>query len=245
MNQEEKKIVDEVKKSFTKMYTVGNNDEEVMRLIGLLGLQGGKRYLDLGTGSGYVAFCMADLCNDILIDGLDVVTPMIERNKQEALSKGLGSVDFYVYEGIEFPFEDEAYDGLIVRFALHHFPNIDKTLEEMSRVLKKDSKIVICDCVRHERDEYRFIDKWMKVFGDGHVSFTDEKDYCDKLAKYGYRLSKRYDTVSRFHRINDERYMQLLNENSDVAVDYEYEIEQEKIWLTTKVVNLCFERKSN
>ncbi len=242
MKELERKIVEEVKKNFIKVYTNGNNNQEVDKMIRLLDIKEQGHYLDLGTGSGYVAFRLADVNDSIFVDGLDVVDSMIDRNNSVAQKEQRKNMHFFCYEGVEFPMRDKKYDGLIARYTLHHFPNIEKTIQEMDRVLKEKSRIVICDCIRTEMDIDGFIDKWMKLLGDGHVSFVDVEKYCEMLGKYGFQLIARYDITIKCPRIMDEKYQFLLTRYNQEAKSYQYTIEKDTIWLTEPVAILCFER---
>lgn len=238
----EKAFIQEVKKHFTMVYTRGNNDEELYELIDLLHIEHHKKYLDLGTGSGYVAFQMADRFPYAIIEGLDIVEEMRIRNQNEAKTKGLSNVSFLKYDGITFPVEDDCYDGIITRYSLHHFPNIERTASEMDRVLKTKSTIVICDCIPTKDDHVRFIDSWMRVLGDGHVSFRTVEEYQKVLGKYNFKLKQHIQKHILCPRENSDIYRRLLNEHKREADSYHYHIDGKTIWLDEPVVHLLFER---
>ncbi len=40
------------------------------------------------------------------------------------------------YDGSTFPFEDNSFDLVVTRYALHHFPEIRKSIREVAWVLK-------------------------------------------------------------------------------------------------------------
>lgn len=240
--EDEKAFVKKVKKHFNRVYVRGNNDVQLRELIDLLDVQGNKKYLDLGTGSGYVSFGIAKRCPSAYVDGLDIVEEMRDRNQDEAQKRGLDRLSFFCYDGTLFPMEDTFYDGIIARYTLHHFPNIERTVSEMDRILKKHSRIVICDCVPTNSDEDGFIDKWMQVLGDGHISFRRVEEYKRLLGKYGFTLKKVVNRSIMCPRDNNETYRRLISENLDVADSYHYMIEKETIWLDEPVVYLAFER---
>ena len=61
----------------------------------------------------------------------------MEKQNEKAKDNNLCNVSFISYDGIEFPFGNKTFDMVITRYALHHFPNLDKTFNEIDRVLKK------------------------------------------------------------------------------------------------------------
>lgn len=97
----------------------------------------GMRILDLGTGSGYLAFPFAEKYRQAEVVGLDIVEKTLKTNQKKAELNKINNLHFINYEGMDFPFEDNSFDIVITRYALHHFPAINKTFQEISRVLKK------------------------------------------------------------------------------------------------------------
>ena len=238
----EQEVLEAVRRSFSKIYTGGNNDAETEKLIQSIGIQKGGRYLDLGTGSGYVAFMMSRANPEAYFDGLDVVESVISRNNAIVLQEGRERLKFYSYDGKKFPMDDLVYDGLIARYTLHHFPNIENTVKEINRVLKEKSRIVISDCIRNEKDKARFLDLFMKRLGDGHVSFIDEKDFCELFGRHGFKLKYKYETEVGISRSMDAGYRELINSYSEEARSYRYIIDEDEVRLTVRVNNLVFER---
>ena len=64
------------------------------------GLVKGKRYLDLGTGNGYVAFEMAKQNSDVFVTGIDIVVKAVEVNNQKAKIEEYHNLNFVGYQGI-------------------------------------------------------------------------------------------------------------------------------------------------
>lgn len=53
------------------------------------------------------------------------------------LLKNIRNISFISYNGIDFPVADSEFDMVISRYALHHFPDIQKSISEVSRVIKQ------------------------------------------------------------------------------------------------------------
>ena len=74
------------------------------------------RILDLGTGSGYLAFALATKYPDVTVIGLDIVENALEQNKLSARRNGLGNISFLSYNGISLPFENGSFDMVVSRY---------------------------------------------------------------------------------------------------------------------------------
>ena len=120
-------------KNYYNKQTQDNN--HLNKIIECLNIKDNMKILDLGTGSGYLAFNIAKKYNNVTIIGLDIVKETLERNKEKAKENNISNISFVSYDGIEFPFDNNTYDMVITRYALHHFSNLDKTFNEIDRVL--------------------------------------------------------------------------------------------------------------
>ena len=84
---------------------------------------------------------------------------------------GLHHLKFKNYDGVKLPFADETFDLIITRYALHHFPVIEDTFQEIKRVLKSNAKFFIADPAPNCNDKERFVDAYMQMKKDGHIQF--------------------------------------------------------------------------
>lgn len=137
-----KESIEKTKKSFEESFRLGSyynkqtRDENHLELIlKCIQVKSGMRILDLGTGSGYLAFPFAKKYKQAEVVGLDIVEKTLDENRKRAESEGISNIHFVSYEGMEFPFEDNSFDVVITRYALHHFPEIKATFREINRVL--------------------------------------------------------------------------------------------------------------
>ena len=127
------------------------------------------RILDLGTGSGYLSFPIAKNNPGCDVIGLDIVNAALEANRTRADVEGIKNLSFVSYDGIDFPFEDDSFDLVVTRYALHHFPDIEHSVGEVSRVLKNGGKFFISDPCPNECDSKRFVDDYMRLTPIVHV----------------------------------------------------------------------------
>ena len=62
----------------------------------------GMRILDLGTGSGYLAFPFAEKYKQVEVVGLDIVEKTLEENQRKAKLKGIDNLYFVNCEFIKY-----------------------------------------------------------------------------------------------------------------------------------------------
>ena len=67
-----------------------------------------------------------------------ILSKALEVNRERTDRENLSNLSFVCYDGIDFPFTDASFDIVISRYALHHFPDIEHSIGEVSRVLKKN-----------------------------------------------------------------------------------------------------------
>lgn len=88
-------------------------------------LDGGvyNRILDIGTGTGYLAFALAKAYPHALVCGIDIAQGIMEENRRRARSGGFSNLVFQTFDGLAYPFEDGTFDLIVSRYAFHHFPD--------------------------------------------------------------------------------------------------------------------------
>jgi demethylmenaquinone methyltransferase/2-methoxy-6-polyprenyl-1,4-benzoquinol methylase len=103
--------------------------------------------LDLATGSGDVAFALADgLPTGTHITGMDFCEPMLE----EAVKKRNGSprwapIQFRPGDGMALPLPDRCFDAVTISFGLRNMADRHKSLEEMRRVLRPGGRLFVLE----------------------------------------------------------------------------------------------------
>ncbi len=100
----------------------------------------GNLVLDIGCGRAVDAIKVADRgCRPV---GLEPSSKML-RHCVECVSESKADVGLVQGIGERLPFRDNAFDWVMCKGALDHFPDPYKTMEEISRVLKPDGRAVI------------------------------------------------------------------------------------------------------
>ena len=133
------------KQGFEDSFSLGDyynkqtqDGHHLKNILDFLPFKADMKILDLGTGSGYLSFSIARKYPNISIIGLDIVEKALEVNRFKAKDENVQNISFITYDGVNFPFDDNEFDMVISRYALHHFPDIQKSISEISRVIMFD-----------------------------------------------------------------------------------------------------------
>ena len=114
-------------------------------MLAAAGLKSAARVLDVGTGTGVIALDVVKrLGQGTEVVGIDLSDGMLATAAAKARAAGLDEqVSFLKMDAENLDFEDESFDAVLSLYALRHFPNPDKALQEMFRVLKPGGAVVV------------------------------------------------------------------------------------------------------
>ena len=239
-----------VKQGFEQSFASGDfynrqtqDEQHLQQILALLPLRRGMRILDLGTGTGYLAFPIAEMHPDLTVTGLDIVEKALDGNRQKAAQMQLSNLRFVTYDGTRFPFADGSFDLVISRYALHHFPDIRGSIAEISRVLTEDGCFFLSDPAPNDGDPERFVDAFMQMKQDGHIRFYTRGEWDALCTEQGMRRTGAFDSVIRFPRKKDARYDTLLQQYPQEITDsYQISESGDEIWITEQVNNLLYRK---
>lgn len=103
--------------------------------------------LDLATGSGDVAFALADgLPPGTPITGMDFCQPMLdEAVKKRSDSPRWTEIEFQQGDGMSLPLSDRSFDTVTISFGLRNMADRHKALSEMRRVLRPGGRLFVLE----------------------------------------------------------------------------------------------------
>lgn len=108
-----------------------------------------SRVLDLASGTGDVAFVVANLGKPAEVVATDFVSEMLEvAEKKAAEHKPAVPVSFSIADAQELPFDDASFDVATVAFGVRNFPDRSRNFTEVRRVLKPGGRYVILEFSR-------------------------------------------------------------------------------------------------
>lgn len=111
-------------------------------MVQAVGPRPGQRVLDVATGTGMVAFALAERGAQVV--GLDQSQDMLgtARAKLATASDEIGQrVEFLHGQAEELPFDDRQFDALTFTYLLRYVDDIAATMTELARVVKPGGAI--------------------------------------------------------------------------------------------------------
>lgn len=86
----------------------------------LLGLKGGEKVLEIGTGSGYQAAILAEIANEVYT--IEIICPLAEKAERKLKEMGYKNITVRCADGYQGWQEHAPFDGVMVTAAPDHIP---------------------------------------------------------------------------------------------------------------------------
>lgn len=107
------------------------------------------RVLDVGAGPGYVSIEMVRRAPDLAMVGLDLAGHMVELARRNAGRAGMdGRINWVQGDAHRLPFDAGSFDLVMSSFALHHWADPVRVLNEIARVLAPGGRYYVADVCR-------------------------------------------------------------------------------------------------
>ena len=118
----------------------------------------GDRALDVCTGTGDLAFALADrVTASGEVVGVDFAERMLDRARAKA--GGRPGVRFEAADALDLPFPDDAFAAATVAFGIRNVDDLDRGIAEMARVVRPGGRVVILEITTPARMR-RFYELW-------------------------------------------------------------------------------------
>jgi demethylmenaquinone methyltransferase/2-methoxy-6-polyprenyl-1,4-benzoquinol methylase len=119
-------------------------------------LKEGDTALDLCTGTGDIAFALAEKAGKSgNVTGVDFVQEMLDVANKRKNENTAGNVSFQLGDAMDIPFPDNTFDAVTVGYGLRNVTNIPKAISEMVRVSKPGGRIISLDLGKPKIPVYR------------------------------------------------------------------------------------------
>jgi len=120
---------------------------------------------DLGCGTGETSAALAPfLARTIAVDRSGEMLQTARRRLRDA-----PNVDIHRGELEALPIADAELDAAVMMLVLHHVPDPGAALREAARALKPGGRLVVCDMLPHDHEEYK------QQMGHVWLGFGDEQ----------------------------------------------------------------------
>jgi ubiquinone/menaquinone biosynthesis C-methylase UbiE len=147
------------------------------------------RVLDVACGTGGLVAEVAPRVERAA--GLDLSSGMlaIARSRLSGMGPGrLTNIEFHLGSSDALPFADGEFTALVCTTALHHFPQPQRSIDEMARVLAPGGRVVIGDACR-DSVPAKLADPLYRRFEEGHVGLQRKRDIEAMLTRAGLRVT--------------------------------------------------------
>jgi ubiquinone/menaquinone biosynthesis C-methylase UbiE len=146
----------------------------------------GSRLLEIGFGSGRLH---VELAERYEMAGLDRAPGMVRLTKRRLAAHGRRS-NLCVGSAYALPWPDGRFDAVLSTFAFSAFPDADRALDEMVRVIKPGGKVVIVDAGEAADGNLfaRFLAWLWEAFGDymrDEVPLLEARGLAVEREEYG------------------------------------------------------------
>ena len=122
--------------------------ERLAAIVRAVRPQPGARVLDVATGPGYVAAAFAEAGCDVV--GIDLTPAPLALAEKMRAARGLTGLRFQQDDAEHLPFEENTFDIIVSRYALHHCEDPRRIIAEQARVCRVQGVVAIQDLIVSE-----------------------------------------------------------------------------------------------
>ena len=178
------------------LFAMGEDLHHMVQSVSLLGTE---KVLDIGAAAGHTALAFAPFV--VECHGIDVTEQMVQVATKYAADRGVSNVQFQIGDAENLSFPDASFDIVTCRFTAHHFTNVDKAVNEISRVLKPGGKFLLVDHYAPEDVALdTFVNALNRMRDPSHVRESSLSEWKTLFAKNGlsYREILKWDLPLEF-----------------------------------------------
>jgi len=112
------------------------------RMAERLGLKPDSTVLDVGTGTGvFLPYILSNIGVNGMIVALDLAEEMLKKARMKRFN---GSIGYLQADITDIPLGNSIFDCVVCYSSFPHFQDKVKALTEISRVMKKGGRVIIC-----------------------------------------------------------------------------------------------------
>ncbi|PKQ19808.1 MAG: SAM-dependent methyltransferase [Actinobacteria bacterium HGW-Actinobacteria-6] len=140
--------------------------------------------LDVATGGGHTAIAVAPLVAGMV--ALDLTPEMLDAARGLADERAVAGIEFVLGDAEALPFEDDSFDLVTCRIAAHHFPDVQRFVDETARVLKPGGRFVLQDqCVPENTVSAAFVNLFDRMRDPSHHRALSSDAWAEVIRRAG------------------------------------------------------------
>ena len=150
MSRRVRDYFEQVSSEWDSMRKALYGDEVRDAIVSAASIGPGDVVLDVGAGTGFLTEAASNAAGKVI--ALDLSRSMTD----EAISKLAGrNVEFKIGSVERIPLGDSSVDAVVGNMFLHHCPDPEKAIREMTRVLRPGGRVVFADMQEHQHEFLR------------------------------------------------------------------------------------------
>ncbi len=168
-----------------------SDPDRIARLVRAVAPGPDDRALEVASGPGYVALAFADICREVV--GVDLTEAQLRVAERNRAALGIGNARFVPGDAEALPFEDQEFDVVVCRFAVHHFPRPAHVVAEMARVCREGGSVAVEDLITSEHpDRSEYQNRFERLRDPSHVRALPLTGLVGTLADAGLEVTQVY-----------------------------------------------------
>jgi ubiquinone/menaquinone biosynthesis C-methylase UbiE len=153
------------------------------RLVDIAGINAGARVLDIASGRGAMLFPAAErVAAGGEVVGVDIADAMAQATSEEAARRGL-TARVSVMDAEELTFPDEVFDFVTCGFGIMFFPDQDRGIAQMRRVLKPGGRLALSTWRIAQGPDLQPVLKEMGIVRQREPGWITEPDILEALIR--------------------------------------------------------------
>ena len=176
------------------------------KAIKLLAHNSQKRIFDIATGTADFAIEASKLDPDKIV-GVDISEGMLDIGREKIKSKSLeNQISLHLGDSEKLDFQDNNFDAVIVSFGVRNFENLNRGLNEMYRVLRRNGTVVILEFSKPSKFPFKQVYGWYfnhilpgigsliskdnsayKYLPESVQEFPSGQDFLNELSAVGFK----------------------------------------------------------
>jgi len=171
-----------------------------------------NKILDIGTGAGEFISVLKDIFTDAEIIGIDPYADSLKNAGEK-----FPDVQFKEMSAENLDFDDNRFDLVSMSMALHHLPEVDKSLLEMQRVVRPNGWIIINELFSNNLNKAQEVHKMYhhfrsridRILNKSHNETFRKQEILNIVEKSGIKILFHFESHKNENLINSEADLQM------------------------------------
>jgi len=176
----------------------------IKRVIALGKVSAAKKVLDLGCGTGNVAWQISQTTNSDVI-GVDASFAMLEIARDKSLEVTCADIDNW-----QLPFRDGSFNTIIGAYVIHQIQNLDFMLSECHRVLRNGVLVILTSSHKQIENQHPIIKDFFPSYVDIDKGRFPDIHRIDRILDYLGFKDIQHEEVTVAHLPVDYEFLQRV-----------------------------------